>query len=690
MTVTPPRAPKRRARQRSPLHLSDPWQWLENVDNPKTMAYLSEENSYYQEQMKPFSELKSSLFEQLRARVAEDDSSIPEQDGEFWYYLRYEKGQQYPLYCRKKGSLEAPEEVYLDHNEIAADQDFCELGFADVNVEHKLVAFSVDNEGDERFVIRIKDLETGQLLADEIEGASSCFEWKAKDSFFYIKLDEQNRPKSVYFHRLGTDPEQDVLVYEEKDPTFFVGLDAAESDQYIFIVTQGYHSSETYAHGVDWPDLRLQLIQERKDQHEYDVTHHGQNFIIISNDQAVNYRMFTAPIDQPSREHWRELLAHHPDILIEGMIAFETFLVIIERHEAKPRLRILSMPEQESYVLEFEEAAYEINVVGGRDFEAKSFRYWYSSLRTPQILYDYDTSLRQQTQLKTRLIPDPSFSVDAYQIERLWAPARDGKQIPVTLLYRKDLCRISPQPLLLHGYGSYGDIMECDFSSYRTCLVDQGFIYAIAHIRGGMDLGRSWYLDGKLEHKWNSFHDFIDVTEYLIAEKWTAPEFLIAEGSSAGGMLMGVVANERPELYCGILASVPFVDVLNTMLDPSQPLTTLEYFEWGHPEEPASYERIKSYSPYDNVKAQTYPHMLVIAGLHDQRVMYWEAAKWVAKLRDMKTDDHLLLFKVELKAGHGGASGRYDALHEIAEELSFVVSLKQRFMDPLLKTAIAP
>ncbi len=680
MTAMPPRAPKRRSRRRSPLHLSDPWQWLEDIDDPKTMEYLSAENSYYEAQMQPFEELKKSLYEKIRSRHAEDDSSIPEQDGDYWYYVRYLKDQQYPIYCRKKGSLEAPEEVYLDHNLLAKDHEFCELGFADVNIQHDLLAFGIDTEGEEKFTLRIKNLLTGELLEDTIEGVSSCFEWKSPDSFFYVKLDEQNRPKSVYFHKLGTDPRNDALVFQENDETYFVGLDAAESDQYIFIVTQGYNSGETYAHGVDWPDLKLQLIEARNDLHEYDVTHHGQHFLIVTNDQAMNYRIMRAPIENPSRDYWEEFLAHDPEVLIESTVVFEKYLLVLERKNACPRLRVIPFEGGDSFLIEGEEDCYELNVVGGRDFEATSFRYWYSSLKTPQMLFEYDFSKRTQECLKRRKIPDSTFDPNHYHLQRVWAPARDGERIPLTLFYRKDLRIKGPQALLLHGYGSYGDIMECDFSAYRTCLADYGFIYAIAHIRGGMDLGRSWYLNGKLEHKWNSFHDFIDASEHLIKEGFTSPKHLVAEGASAGGLLMGVVANQRPDLYCGIIASVPFVDVLNTMLDPSQPLTTLEYFEWGHPEDKDSYERIKSYSPYDNVKAQDYPHMLVIAGLHDQRVMYWEAAKWVAKLRDLKTDKNQLLFKVDLNTGHGGASGRYDAMQEVAEELCFILSLKQRAM----------
>ncbi len=685
MTHSPPLAPRRRFRRKSPQHLPDPWQWLENAEGVQTRKYLKEENAYYEAMMQPHIALKEEIFEELKGRVAEDDSSIPERDGDYWYYVRFEKGQQYPLYCRKLGDLDAPEEIYLNHNDIAAQHEFCELGFVDVSPDHKYLAYCVDTDGDESYTIFLKNLTNGELLDRTIDHASSCFEWKNSEGFFYVLLDDKDRPSCVKYHLLGHPLTEDKTIYQESDPSFFVGLDGSESDAYIFIVCHAYDSSETYAHAINAPDLRFQLIEPRRPQHEYDVTHHGGSFLILTNHQADNFRLVSVSVHAPRAENWHSLVEHDPEILLEGLVAYENYIVVAERRRGKPRLRILPKGAKEPLFIEYEEEAYELSIAVGRDYRSESFRYWYSSPREPQTLYEYSLADQSKTMLKQRAVPDPKFSPDNYEIKRIWSPSRDGQSIPVTLIYRKELKRDQVQPMVLHGYGSYGEILDCDFSSYRLSLVDRGFIYAMAHIRGGMDLGRHWYLQGKLSYKWNSFNDFIDVTEYLIQEGWTSKKQIIAEGSSAGGMLMGVIANERPELYLGIVASVPFIDVLNTMLDPELPLTTLEYNEWGHPDEPEAYALIKSYAPYENVRPQAYPHLLVVASLHDKRVMYWEAAKWVAKLRVTKTDQNLLLLKVDLKTGHGGASGRYDSLRELAEELCFMIMLKKNFIEDAIK-----
>lgn len=684
MTHSPPLAPRRRFKRKSPQHLPDPWQWLENAEGAQTIKYLKDENAYYEAMMQPHALLRDQIFEELKGRVAEDDSSIPEKDGDFWYYVRFEKGQQYPLYCRKRGDLEAPEEIYLDHNEIAAQHEFCELGFVDVSPDHRYLAYCVDTQGEESYTIYLKDLMKGLLIDEPIENASSCFEWKGTEGFFYVLLDEHDRPNCVKHHHIGHPLSEDRTVYQEKDSSFFVGLDSSESDAYIFIVCHAYDSSETYAHAIDSPDLQLQLIEPRRPQHEYDVTHHGESFLILTNHEAENFRLVSVSIHAPRAENWQTIVESDPNVLLEGLIAYESFIVVAERLKGKPRLRVLAKGGS-TFFIENEEEAYELSIAAGRDYRSESFRYWYSSPREPQTLFEYSLADQSKTVLKRRLVPDKSFSSDHYEVKRIWAPARDGASIPVTLIYRKNLTIGSPQPMVIHGYGSYGEIVDCDFSSYRLSLVDRGFVYAMAHVRGGMDLGRQWYLQGKLQHKWNSFNDFIDVTEYLIASGWTEKRKVIAEGSSAGGMLMGVIANERPDLYLGIVASVPFIDVLNTMLDPELPLTTLEYNEWGHPGDPRAYDLIKSYAPYENVKPQDYPHLLVVASLHDKRVMYWEAAKWVAKLRVTKTDQNLLLLKVDLKSGHGGASGRYDSLRELAEELCFMIVLKEKYIEESIK-----
>lgn len=675
MKLIPPKARKRRSRPKSPLHLIDEWRWLENLDDPATLPYLKAENSYFKKVMRPRQKLRERLYEELKGRIAEDDSSVPEKDDNFWYYSRYKKGNQYPLYCRKLESLEAPEKIYLDHNKLAGEHDFCELGFVDISRDHRLVAYGIDTEGEERYTIRIKDIQTGRTLKDTIEGASSCFEWKSSTEFFYVKLDDHDRPLEVYYHRLGTSQDQDIMVYSESDASFFLGLDASESDEYIFIVCHGYDANEMHAHRVTDAHHDFQLIEARRSGHEYEVSHRADEFLILTNYEAENFRLMRAPIAHPGLANWRDLQAHQKDVLLEGLLVFQDYYIVSERSGGLPRLRLQFFASKEPMFLSMDEEAFDLSAFSGRDFASSSFRYWTSTPRTPSCLYEYDVKTHERKLLKQRKIPDPTFSADNYGVKRVWAKARDGASIPVTLLYHKKFGLDEPHPVLLHAYGSYGETMDADFSSYRMCLVDRGYVYALAHVRGGMDMGRSWYLEGKLDKKWNTFHDYIDVCENLIDTGITRTGWIVGEGGSAGGMLMGVVANERPELFLGIVAAVPFVDVLNTMLDETLPLTRLEYNEWGNPNVPKDHALIKSYSPYDNIRAQKYPSMLVTAGLHDKRVMYWEAAKWVAKLRSLKTDKNLLLFRTELSAGHGGASGRYDALKELAEELCFIVML---------------
>ncbi|MBC7659640.1 MAG: S9 family peptidase [Chitinophagaceae bacterium] len=668
-----PLAPKRNESPVSPLHLQDEWHWLENIEDPETSAYLKAENAYYKHAMKSQASLQKTVLAELKERLAENDSSVPERDGDYWYYIRFKKGQQYPLYCRKKLTLEAPEEIYFDHNAIAKKHSYCDLGFLDVSPNHNLLAYSVDLEGNERYRIVLRDLSTGKETDLKIDGISTCFEWKNDTSFFYIKLDDNDRPLDVYFRELSKKESQ--LVYTEKDTSYFLALDSSESEDYIFLGCNGYDANEVWYHKISDPEPTFHCFLSRKAEHEYELTHHDKHFLIISNYQAVNYQIFKTPVDKIDIANWQPIQPYDETVLIENLSVFRDFWIISERYKALPRLKIIPLiGETEPFWIDIPEEAYELSVSDGGEFTSDTFRFWYSSPRIPQSLYEFHVPTQNKTFLKRRSIGAKPYREDDYIVKRVWAPSRDGLLIPVTLLYHKDTK--APAPVVLHSYGSYGETLDCDFSNYRMALVDRGYIYAMAHIRGGMEMGRTWYLDGKLDRKWNTFHDYIDSAEYLIREGWTKTGQIVAEGSSAGGMLMGVVANERPELFLGIVASVPFVDVLNTMLDPELPLTTLEYKEWGNPNNPEDYERIKSYSPYDNVKAQAYPHMLVVAGLHDQRVLYWEAAKWVARLRDRKTNDKILLLKIEDESGHSGASGRYDSLRETAEELTFIIMLK--------------
>jgi oligopeptidase B len=676
--MTAPLAPKRPQPPKSALHPHDDWKWLDNIEDPKTTAYLKAENAFYKKSMKPHAALQKTLFEELKERLAENDSSIPEQDGEYWYYVRFAEGQQYPIYCRKKGNLEAKEEVYFDHNVIAKKHSYCDIGFLDVSPNHKVLAYAVDLEGSERYKVIIRDLESGQESDPGIDGISTCFEWKSNQSFYYIKLDEHDRPLEVMFRDLTQKTSQ--TVYLEKDTSFFLALDSSESEEYIFLGCNGYDANEVWYHRIADASTDFKLFLSREAEQEYELTHHGEHFLIVSNYNAVNYQIYKTPLNKIALEHWQEVQPYDPEILIESLNVFRDFWIITERYKALPRLKIVPLTgDLTPFWIDIPEEAYEINVAEGREYKADGFRFSYSSPRMPQSLYEFEVATKTRKFLKRRSIGSRPFREDDYVVKRLWAPARDGKQIPITLLHHKDT-KLSA-PLVLHSYGSYGETVDVDYSNYRLALVDRGFVYAMAHIRGGMEMGRSWYLDGKLDRKWNTFNDYIDCADFLIKDGWTKSGQIIGEGSSAGGMLMGVVANERPDLFLGIVASVPFVDVLNTMLDPELPLTTLEYKEWGNPNDPEVLERIRSYSPYDNVKAQDYPHMLVVAGLHDQRVLYWEAAKWVAKLRDLKTNDSILLLKIEDDSGHSGASGRYDSLKETAEELAFMVMLKEKFID---------
>ncbi len=673
-----PLAQKRPVPLKTHLHIEDEWKWLENIEDPETSAYLKAENAFYKKSMKPHLALQKLIFAELKERLAENDSSIPERDGDYWYYLRFKEGQQYPLYCRKKGSLEAKEDIYFDHNAIARKHRYCDIGFLDVSPDHKTLAYSVDLEGSERYAILIRDLETGKETDLSIDGISTCFEWKTNHSFFYIKLDDRDRPLELYFRDLNKS--QSHLIYTEVDTSYFLALDSSESEEYIFLGCNGYDANEIWYHRIGDPKPEFHCFLSRASEHEYELSHHGQDFLIISNYEATNYQIFKTPVDRIDIKHWRPIQIYDPDVLVESLNVFQDYWIISERYKALPRLKVIPLTgDREPYWIDIPEEAYELNVSEGREYKSPSFRFWYSSPRVPQSLYEFDVATQQKTFLKKRSVGSRPFQEDDYIVKRVWAPARDGQKIPITLLYHKNTKPSAA--LILHSYGSYGEMLDCEYSNYRLALVDRGFIYAMGHVRGGMEMGRSWYLDGKLDRKWNTFHDYIDAAEYLIKEGWTKAGQIIGEGSSAGGMLMGVVANVRPDLFLGIVASVPFVDVLNTMLDPDLPLTTLEYKEWGNPNIEEDYERIRSYSPYDNVKAQGYPHMLVVAGLHDQRVLYWEAAKWVARLRHLKTNDNMLLLKIEDESGHSGASGRYDSLKETAEELTFMIMLKETYID---------
>ena len=675
MDIQPPSAPKRR--QELKLHDDtriDPWFWLKSVDDPETMAYLEAENAHTDAVMRPTEALQENLYQEMRGRIKEDDSTVPEKEGSYYYYTRYQEGGQYPIFCRKHRTLEADEEVLLDANVLAQDQDYLRVGALENSPDHRWLAYSVDTDGSEQFTIQVKDLESGQLLPDTVPNTYYSLVWaNDNQTFFYSVLDEHHRPVKIYRHRLGDDSAQDQLVYHEQDERFFVGVGKSQSQRFIYIVTGGNNMSEWYFLDADQPDAQLTLIEPRHTDFEYDVVDHGDRFLIRHNgDGAKDFKVSATPIAAPGKEHWTDFIGHQPGRPIMGLHTFQDYLVIEQRSEGLPQIWTMELDSEDASEVAVDEQVYSLRVVEGREWESTTLRFSYASMTTPPTIYDYNL-VTGEREFKKQVEVLGGFDSDDYITQRLWAPARDGTQVPISLLYRKDTPLDGPVPLYLYGYGSYGIIMEADFGSARLSLVDRGFIFAIAHIRGGMEMGWDWYEKGKLLDKKNTFTDFIDCADFLIREGYTTKGNIAAAGGSAGGMLMGAVANMRPDLFKALAAHVPFVDVLNTMLDNTLPLTTMEYNEWGNPNDVRYYDYIKSYSPYDNVTAQDYPHMLITGGISDPRVTYWEPAKWTARLRDTKTNDNMLLLKIHMDSGHGGASGRFDRLREVALEYAFIL-----------------
>ena len=675
MDIQPPSAPKRR--QELKLHDDtriDPWFWLKSVDDPETIAYLEAENAHTDAVMRPTEALQETLYQEMRGRIKEDDSTVPEKEGAYYYYTRYQEGGQYPIFCRKHQTLEADEEVLLDANVLAQDQDYLRVGALENSPDHRWLAYSLDTDGSEQFTIQVKDLESGQLLPDTIPNTYYSLVWaNDNQTFFYSVLDEHHRPVKIYRHHLGDDSAQDQLVYQEQDERFFVGVGKSQSQRFIYIVTGGNNMSEWYFLDADQPDAQLTLIEPRQTDFEYDVVDHGDRFLIRHNgDGAKDFKVSATPITAPGKEHWTDFIGHQPGRPIMGLHAFQDYLVIEQRSEGLPQIWTMELDREDASEVAVDEQVYSLRVVEGREWESTTLRFSYASMTTPPTIYDYNL-VTGEREFKKQVEVLGGFDSDDYITQRLWAPARDGTQVPISLLYRKDTPLDGPVPLYLYGYGSYGIIMEADFGSARLSLVDRGFIFAIAHIRGGMEMGWDWYEKGKLLDKKNTFTDFIDCADFLIREGYTTKGNIAAAGGSAGGMLMGAVANMRPDLFKALAAHVPFVDVLNTMLDNTLPLTTMEYNEWGNPNDVRYYDYIKSYSPYDNVTAQDYPHMLITGGISDPRVTYWEPAKWTARLRDTKTNDNMLLLKIHMDSGHGGASGRFDRLKEVALEYAFIL-----------------
>jgi oligopeptidase B len=652
----------------------DEYFWLRERENPEVIAYLEAENAYTEAMTEHIAALQAEIFEEIKGRIKQTDESVPYFLDGYWYYTRYEDGKQYQIYCRKRGTLDAPEEVMLDVNALAEGHGFFAVWGTAVSAENDIYAYASDSVGRRFFTVRFKDLTTGELLPDVIDSVTPNIAW-ANDNktLFYTKQDPETlRSYRVYRHVLGTDPAQDVMVYEEADETFGVGVFRTKSKRYVMIAAYQTLATEYRYVPADAPDRAFTVILPRERGHEYSVDHFGDHFYLRTNDAAENFRLVRAPVDKPGRDQWEEVLAHRSDVLFENFEIFRDYLVIAERNNGLMRLRVRPWDGSPEHDIDFDDPAYLAYISTNPQFDTQVLRYGYTSLTTPSSIYDYDMTTRERTLMKQDEVLG-GFNPADYASERLFAKTHDGAEVPVSLVYRRDQRTDGPQPMLLYAYGSYGSSRDATFSAARLSLLDRGFIYAIAHVRGGEELGRWWYEQGKLFHKRNTFTDFNAVADHLIREGYTSPDRLYAQGGSAGGLLMGAIANMRPDLFDGIIANVPWVDVVTTMLDASIPLTTSEYDEWGNPNDPAAYEYMLSYSPYDNVRPQAYPKMLVTTGLHDSQVQYFEPAKWVARLRATKTDGNVLLLKTNMEAGHGGASGRYERYRETAFAYALLV-----------------
>jgi oligopeptidase B len=648
----------------------DEFRWLRHHDDPAVLEYLRAENEYAELAMRHTEPLQDQLYDELVGRIEEADRSVPEQLGPWLYYTRLEAGRQYPLLCRRAVRGRTPEELLLDLNQLG-DCSHLRLGTNEVSPDHRYLAFTVDFAGDEAHTLFVRDLATGQLLAERIPSTGPAVAWADDHLLFYRAVDDARRPWAVFRHQLGTDPVADVLVYAEPDDAFFIDVSRSRSGEWVLLEIASATTTEIRALPAAEPLGDPRLLLRREQGIEYAVAPHGDRLFILTNHAAENFRVVEAPVADPSREHWREVLPHSDAVKLDGIDVFRSHLVVWEREEGLPRIRVLDLATGAQHRVELPEPAYAIYRGSNPDFDATTLRFTYASLVTPPTVVDYDLVAGVVTVRKRT--PVHGYDPSRYRADRLTAPAPDGTRVPISLVYRWPFPLDGSRPALLIGYGAYGACYEAGFQSHFLSLLDRGFVVAIAHVRGGEDLGRRWYEEGKLLKKRNTFTDFIAAAEYLIAEGYTSADRLAINGASAGGLLMGAVTNLRPDLFRVVVAEVPFLDVVNTMLDPSLPLTVIEYEEWGNPSDPAAYDYMRSYSPYDNIERKAYPHMLVTGGLNDRRVAYWEPAKWTARLRARKTDGNRLLLRTNMGAGHAGASGRYDALREIAFKYAFVL-----------------
>ncbi|RDI13305.1 S9 family peptidase [Flavobacterium sp. AG291] len=658
---------------------TDNYYWLNERENPEVIDYLNKENAYYNAMTADQKQFQKDLFEEMKGRIKEDDSSVPYFYNGYYYITRYEKGKDYPIYTRKKGSLEAKEELLFDCNEMAKGHSYFQLGGLNISEDNKWVAFGVDTVSRRQYTIQVKNLVTNEILPFKIENTTGGSTWAGdNNTLFYTRKDPTTlRSDKIYKRKLNGDVNDDVLVYHEKDDTYSTFIYKEKSKKYLVIGSSSTLTTEYRTLDAKRPDGEFVIFQKRTRELEYSISHYGDKWYIVTNkDKATNFKLMTTPEGKTGKENWKDLIPHRKDVLLEDIEIFKNFLVIGERENGLNTIRIRPWDGKGEYYLPFNSETYTAGISTNPDFDTDIVRYSYQSMATPSSVIDFNMKTKEKTVLKEQAVLGGKFDKNNYTEERVWATAADGTKVPISMVYRKGIVKDGKNPLLLYAYGSYGSSMDPYFSSIRLSLLDRGFIYAIAHIRGGEDLGREWYEDGKLLKKKNTFTDFVDCSKYVIDQKYTSEAHLYAEGGSAGGLLMGAIINMAPQLYHGVIAQVPFVDVVTTMLDDSIPLTTGEYDEWGNPNDKEYYDYMKSYSPYDNITAQNYPNMLVTTGLHDSQVQYWEPAKWVAKLRVTKTGNNLLYLDTNMEAGHGGASGRFEALKEVAKEYSFLLDLE--------------
>jgi oligopeptidase B len=651
----------------------DDYAWLadKTKSDPAVLSYLKAEDEYADNLMKPTEAFRIKLYDEMLARIKETDENVPYRKGDYFYYSRTEKGKQYPIYCRKKGGLEASEAITLEMNEMAAGHKFFGIRAYNVSDDGNLLAYSTDTTGFRQYKLHVKDLRNGKSVENIAERVTSVAWANDNKTLIYVQEDgTTKRAHKVFRHVLGSGKHD--LLFEEKDELYRLSCSKTRSGGYIFVVSASSTTSESHYLPANHPDGELKLFLPRKENHEYYVDHIGTDFYIRTNDQGKNFRLATAAVSDPAPKNWKEIIPHRKDVMLEDIDCFATHFIALERENGIPRIEVTDLKSGQSHYVEFPEPVYVVGPTQNAEFDTTKYRISYQSFITPESVYDYDVKTKQRELLKQQPVLG-GYDMNRYKSERLYATASDGVKVPISIVYKKEMARDGKRPLLLEGYGSYGISNDVDFSSNRVSLLDRGVIYAVAHIRGGGELGKEWHDQGKMMVKRNTFTDFIASAEYLVKEKYTSTDRLVITGGSAGGLLMGAVTNMRPDLFKAVVTYVPFVDVMNTMLDASLPLTVGEYLEWGNPNEKPAYDYMRSYSPYENIEKKAYPTILVRTSLNDSQVMYWEPAKYVARLREMKTDKNLLLFKIKLEpGGHGGASGRYDRLKDNAFDYAFI------------------